>query len=107
MIATTTLCSMLTLWVNAVACVAVIVLILIFQHMSALSSSCVLYPLHVCFILFHVCCILFPTTGGPLAASSQDAALTYAVIAQNDPASFYSQLYDGGVRGPPAAHIDR
>jgi Asp-tRNA(Asn)/Glu-tRNA(Gln) amidotransferase A subunit family amidase len=43
--------------------------------------------------------------GGPLAASAQDAALTYAAIAPNSLTSFYSQLYDGGVRGPPAPHL--
>lgn len=47
------------------------------------------------------------STGGPLAASSQDAALAYAVIAENKVGSFYNQLYDGSVRGPPAPHLDR
>eukprot|EP01032_Pedospumella_encystans_P013916 gene13916-16003_t len=45
--------------------------------------------------------------GGPLAASSQDAALAYAVIAENKVGSFYNELYDGGVRGPPSPHLDR
>lgn len=45
--------------------------------------------------------------GGPLAASAQDAALTYAAIAKNDLNSFYSKLYDGGVRGPPEPHLNK
>ena len=43
--------------------------------------------------------------GGPLAASSQDAALTYAAIARNSPGSFYQTLYDGGMHGPPPPHL--
>jgi Asp-tRNA(Asn)/Glu-tRNA(Gln) amidotransferase A subunit family amidase len=43
--------------------------------------------------------------GGPLAASSQDAALTYAAVARNAPGSFYNDLYDGGMHGPPEPHL--
>jgi Asp-tRNA(Asn)/Glu-tRNA(Gln) amidotransferase A subunit family amidase len=47
---------------------------------------------------------------GPIAASSLDAALTHALISRNAPperkkSSFYSTLYDGGVRGPPMPHL--
>jgi len=42
---------------------------------------------------------------GPLAASSQDAALTLAAIAPNAPGSFYTDMYDGGVNGPPQPHL--
>ena len=38
---------------------------------------------------------------GPLAASAIDVALTYAAISSNELTSFYSELYDGGNKGPP------
>lgn len=42
---------------------------------------------------------------GPMSASAADAAITYAVMAPNDLDGFYSQLYDGGVHGPPLPHL--
>jgi Asp-tRNA(Asn)/Glu-tRNA(Gln) amidotransferase A subunit family amidase len=43
---------------------------------------------------------------GPLAATIGDAALAYAVMArEDDRATFYSEMYDGGVIGPPTAHL--
>lgn len=42
---------------------------------------------------------------GPLAASSQDVALAYAAIAPSAAGSFYTDMYDGGVLGPPAPHL--
>jgi Asp-tRNA(Asn)/Glu-tRNA(Gln) amidotransferase A subunit family amidase len=44
---------------------------------------------------------------GPLAASAQDAALLYAAIAPNDPDAFYTDLYDGGMHGPPPPHLNQ
>jgi hypothetical protein len=44
---------------------------------------------------------------GPLAASAQDVALTMAAIAQNAPGTFYTDLYDGGINGPPPPHLGR
>lgn len=38
---------------------------------------------------------------GPLATSAIDVALTYAAISSNELTSFYSELYDGGINGPP------
>lgn len=43
---------------------------------------------------------------GPLAATVEDAALAYAVLARSDiRGTFYDELYDGGVKGPPKAHL--
>ena len=42
---------------------------------------------------------------GPIAASSQDTALVNSLIGRNAPGSFYTDLYDGGVRGPPEPHL--
>jgi Asp-tRNA(Asn)/Glu-tRNA(Gln) amidotransferase A subunit family amidase len=43
--------------------------------------------------------------GGPMATTTVDAALTYALIAPNEPGHFYSELYDGGVTGLPQPHL--
>ena len=42
---------------------------------------------------------------GPMSASSQDAALTYAALAPAAAGNFYSILYDGGIRGPPQPQL--
>lgn len=42
---------------------------------------------------------------GPIAASAEDAALAYLVMAPNKPNHFYSVLYDGDVQGPPPPHL--
>ncbi|KAJ1428521.1 amidase signature domain-containing protein [Ochromonadaceae sp. CCMP2298] len=44
---------------------------------------------------------------GPIAASAEDVALTMAAIAQNAPGTFYTDLYDGGINGPPPPHMAR
>lgn len=44
---------------------------------------------------------------GPMTASSQDAALTYAALAPASRGNFYSILYDGDVRGPPQPQLSR
>lgn len=47
------------------------------------------------------------TKAGPLAATSEDAALLFAAMAPNDLDSAMSKLYDGGVRGPPQPHLTK
>lgn len=42
---------------------------------------------------------------GPIAASSADVAIAYAVMCRTELSHFYSKLYDGGVEGPPQAHL--
>jgi Asp-tRNA(Asn)/Glu-tRNA(Gln) amidotransferase A subunit family amidase len=39
---------------------------------------------------------------GPMTSCSDDALIALAVMAQTELTHFYSQLYDGGVQGPPA-----
>lgn len=41
------------------------------------------------------------TKPGPMTASSEDALIAMSVMAETDLNHFYSQLYDGGLRGPP------
>jgi Asp-tRNA(Asn)/Glu-tRNA(Gln) amidotransferase A subunit family amidase len=43
---------------------------------------------------------------GPLALSALDAAMGLAVMAAPSSDDFYSNMYDGGVRGPPRVHVD-
>ena len=43
---------------------------------------------------------------GPIAATAQDAALAHLLLSEPAPQTdFYNQLYDGGVRGVPPAHV--
>ena len=42
---------------------------------------------------------------GPLAASALDTALGFSVISPNAHGNFYSDMYDGGIYGPPAPHL--
>jgi Asp-tRNA(Asn)/Glu-tRNA(Gln) amidotransferase A subunit family amidase len=44
---------------------------------------------------------------GPIAATSEDVAIAYAVMSQSDPDHFYSKLYDGSVEGLPSPHLSR
>lgn len=45
---------------------------------------------------------------GPLAHSAADAAIAFMVMSatSKDKHEFYRNMYDGGIRGPPPAHID-
>lgn len=45
------------------------------------------------------------TKAGPLAATTADAALSYAVMAANDERHFFNEYYDGGILGPPQPHL--
>ena len=40
-----------------------------------------------------------------MTRSAIDAALAYAVMAPNKLDHYYSDLYDGSIRGPPHAHL--
>lgn len=43
---------------------------------------------------------------GPIAAMATDTALAHVLLNQKvQSRDFYSQLYDGGVKGPPPAHV--
>jgi Asp-tRNA(Asn)/Glu-tRNA(Gln) amidotransferase A subunit family amidase len=44
---------------------------------------------------------------GPLAATSSDVALAYAVMSKDEPGHFYSQLYDGEAEGLPLPHLSK
>ena len=43
---------------------------------------------------------------GPIAASAEDAALAYAVMAPSKDGHFFTTYYDGGVQGPPPPHLE-
>mmetsp|Transcript_15651 Transcript_15651/g.28689 ORF Transcript_15651/g.28689 Transcript_15651/m.28689 type:complete len:618 (+) Transcript_15651:62-1915(+) len=41
---------------------------------------------------------------GPIGATALDCALTHVLIGKPEPGHMYSELYDGGVNGPPPPH---
>ena len=43
---------------------------------------------------------------GPMAATADDAALVYALISPNKKGHFYSEIYDGDIKGPPQPDIN-
>ena len=44
--------------------------------------------------------------GGPMSSTTEDAALVYSVIAENEKGHFYNHLYDGDVNGPPSPSLE-
>jgi Asp-tRNA(Asn)/Glu-tRNA(Gln) amidotransferase A subunit family amidase len=44
---------------------------------------------------------------GPITANAADAAIAMAIMAPNAPNHRFSKWYDGGINGPPKAHIGR
>ncbi len=43
---------------------------------------------------------------GPLASTTEDAAIVYALTAPNVKGHYFNQIYDGNINGPPAPSLD-